>query len=287
MGKMKFLVFGAMGMAGHTISVYLIEQGHNVTTFSRTPFRIGQNVLGDATDSAFVKKLLQENQFDFVVNCIGLLNQECDKDPAKAVLLNSYLPHYLADILKNGNGKLIHISTDCVFSGKIGHYSEHDLRDGETFYDRTKALGEIEDNRNLTFRNSIIGPDMKGNGIGLFNWFMKQTGPINGYSKAMWNGVSTLVLAKAIEQAAKVNLAGLYHLVNCHSISKFDLLMLFNKHMRDNNVEILNFEKISIDKSLVNNREDFHFHVPTYEQMIIEMKKWIIDHHDLYPHYFF
>ena len=92
------------------------------------------------------------------------------------------------------------MSTDCVFSGKTGWYSETSSRDGETFYDRSKALGELENNKDLTFRNSIIGPDLNKNGIGLFNWFMKQEGQIYGFTKAIWTGVTTLTLAKAMER---------------------------------------------------------------------------------------
>ena len=101
------------------------------------------------------------------------------------------------------------MSTDCVFSGKTGGYDESSLRDGETFYDRSKALGELENQKDLTFRNSIIGPDLNEEGIGLFNWFMKQTGEINGYTKAMWTGVTTLTLAKAMESAVQQGLTGL------------------------------------------------------------------------------
>src|SRR5699024_1115052 len=106
--------------------------------------------------------------------------------------------------------KIIHMSTDCVFSGKIGNYKEDSLRDGETFYDRSKALGELDNQKDLTFRNSIIGPDINENGIGLFNWFMKQEGSINGYSKAIWTGVTTLTLAKAMDSALKEDLVGIY-----------------------------------------------------------------------------
>jgi len=172
------------------------------------------------------------------------------------------------------------------FSGKAGPYSENSFRDGETFYDRTKALGEVEDKKNLIFRNSIVGPDMKENGIGLFNWFMKQNDTINGYIKAIWTGVTTLTLAKAMERAVTENLAGIYNLVNNKSISKFDLLGLFNKYMRDDEILIKPSEAVNLNKSLINNRKDFSFVVPSYEQMVIEMKEWIYSHKELYPHYF-
>jgi dTDP-4-dehydrorhamnose reductase len=284
--KIKFLVMGATGMAGHTISLYLQEQDHDVTAFSTKLFPYCKNINGDAMDKDFVISMLQEGDFDVVINCIGILNQACDREPSQSVYLNSYLPHLIADTLRNIKTKLIHMSTDCVFSGKLGSYNEHSVRDGETFYDRTKALGEVKDDKNLTFRNSIVGPDMKENGIGLFNWFMKRNGTINGYTKAIWTGVTTLTLARAMERATTENLTGIYNLVNNKRISKFDLLGLFNKYMRDERITILPSDVINLNKSLVNNRKDFSFEVPSYEQMVIEMKEWIYSHKDLYPHYF-
>jgi len=284
--RRKFLVLGSTGMAGHTISLYLSEQGHEVTAFSTKPFPYCKNLIGDAMDRGCMTSILQEDVYDVVINCIGVLNQDCDHEPSRAVYLNSYFPHFLADTLKKRSTKLIHMSTDCVFSGRSGSYNENSFRDGETFYDRTKALGEIDDQKNLTFRNSIIGPDLKENGIGLLNWFMKQQGSINGYSKAIWTGVTTLTLAKALERAANENLTGIYQLVNNESISKFDLLGLFNKHMKENKVRILPSEEVIVNKSLVNNRNDFSFQVPSYEQMVLEMKEWVFRHQELYPHYF-
>lgn len=283
---MKFLVLGATGMAGHTIAIYLQEQGHDVTAFSSKPFSYSHNIIGDATEKSALISILNNGSYDVVINCIGVLNQACDKEPSRAVYLNSYLPHFLADTLRNAKTKLIHMSTDCVFSGKTGPYNEKSFRDGETFYDRTKALGEIEDDKNLTFRNSIIGPDMRTNGIGLFNWFMKQNGTISGYSKAIWTGVTTLTLAKAMEKAAMENLTGLYNLVNNESISKLALLGLFNQHMKNGEVSICPSDAVALDKTLINQRNDFSFQVPSYEQMVVEMKKWIYQHQNLYPHYF-
>ncbi len=262
---MKFLVLGATGMAGHTISIYLKEKGHDVTAFSTNSFPYCRNINGNAMDKEFMISMLKHDDYDVVINCIGVLNQACDKEPSKAVYLNGYLPHFIADTLRDTKTKLIHMSTDCVFSGKLGSYKEDSLRDGETFYDRTKALGEIEDNKNLTFRNSIVGPDMKDGGIGLFNWFMKQKGTINGYSKAIWTGVTTLTLAKAMERAASEDLSGIYNLVNNESISKFDLLNLFNKHMRNGKLNVISSDSVNLNKSLVNNRKDFSFEIPNYE----------------------
>lgn len=283
---MKVLILGGTGMAGHTISIYFKEVGYDVTVFSRSKVDYCKNVNGDITDFEKLKKLINEGQYDAIINAIGILNQDAEDHKSNAVLLNSYLPHFLSDTTKEMKTRVIHMSTDCVFSGKTGGYSETSFRDGETFYDRSKALGELENNKDLTFRNSIIGPDMSERGIGLFNWFMKQEGQINGFTKAIWTGVTTLTLAKAMEQALKENLTGLYNLVNNETISKYELLKLFNKYMKDEQIEILASDKLSLDKSLINNRTDFSFKVPSYEAMVAEMKEWIDNHKDLYPHYF-
>lgn len=283
---MKVLVLGGTGMAGHTISIYFKEAGHDVTAFSRRKVDYCKNVNGDITDFENLKKIINEGQYDAIINAIGILNQDAEDHNSNAVLLNSYLPHFLSDTTKEIKTRVIHMSTDCVFSGKTGGYSETSFRDGETFYDRSKALGELENNKDLTFRNSIIGPDMSERGIGLFNWFMKQEGQINGFTKAIWTGVTTLTLAKAMEQALNENLTGLYNLVNNETISKYELLKLFNKYMKDGQIEILPSDNLSLDKSLINNRTDFSFKVPSYETMVAEMKEWIDNHKDLYPHYF-
>lgn len=283
---MKILVLGGAGMAGHTISIYLKEKGYDLTAFSRSIVNYCNSISGDITDFDNLKKIILDGRYDAVINAIGILNEDAEKNKSAAVLINSYLPHFLSDITKNMDIKIIQISTDCVFSGKTGGYSEKFFRDGETFYDRTKALGELENDKDLTFRNSIIGPDMNENGIGLFNWFMKQNGQINGFTGAIWTGVTTLTLAKAMEKAIQENLTGLYNLVNNEAISKYELLKLFNKYMKNDAIVILPSDKPFVDKSLVNNRTDFSFKVPGYEIMIKEMKEWIDSHKELYPHYF-
>jgi dTDP-4-dehydrorhamnose reductase len=283
---MKVLVLGSIGMAGHTITLYFKERGYDVTAFSMSPFPYCNNIIGNAFETETFQRMLLEGEYDVVINCIGLLNQVAETNPSKAVYLNSYLPHLIKDTLKETKTKLIHMSTDCVFAGNTGPYFEASLRDGSTFYDRTKALGEVEDDKNLTFRNSIIGPDMNQDGIGLFNWFMKQDGKINGYTGALWTGVTTLTLAKAMEQAVKEDLCGLYNLVNNESISKYDLISLFNKIVRNNKLVVEPNDKLQLDKSLRNTRTDFSFVVQTYEQMVIEMNEWMITHKEFYPHYF-
>lgn len=283
---MKLLVLGCNGMAGHLISLYFKEKGNDVIGFARSDSRLlDKTIIGDASDMLLVKRTIEDGQYDAVINCIGLLNQFAENNKAMAVLLNGYLPHYLVEITKNTKTRIIHMSTDCVFAGNNGPYYEDSFPNGTTFYDRSKAIGEIDNDKDLTFRNSIIGPDIKESGIGLFNWFMKQEGSIGGFTGAIWTGVTTLTLAKAMETALKENLTGLYNLVNNQSINKFDLCSLFNRYFRNEEVKINPDDKLQLDKSLRRKRKDFSFVVPSYEQQIKEMREWVDSHKDLYPHY--
>lgn len=282
---MKILVLGVSGMAGHVIALYFKGKGHEVVGFSTSPFAYCRNIVGNVFDFDPLKKHMLLEDYDAVINCIGILNQFAEDNHSAAVYLNSYLPHLLADTLKGVKAKLIHMSTDCVFAGNTGPYNENSFPDGKTFYDRSKAMGEFDDSKNLTFRNSIIGPDMKESGIGLFNWFMKQRTNINGFTGAIWTGVTTLTLAQAMEAAIEQNLCGLYNLVNNKNISKYHLISLFNKSFRDNELPISKNDTLKLDKTLINNRDDFAFSVPTYEHMVIDMSSWISKYSHLYPHY--
>lgn len=282
---MKFLILGASGMAGHVIAIYLRELGHNVLGFTRREVPFVPCIIGDAMNTDFLRKLISNGGFDSVINCIGILNRAAEQHKDQAVFLNSYLPHFLADVTSGTNTQIIHMSTDCVFAGKEGNYTECSLRDGETFYDRTKALGELEDDKNITLRNSIVGPDIDPEGIGLLNWFMKQNREIKGYTGAMWTGMTTLQLAKTMAKAADLKAHGLYNMVPDHNISKYKLLKLFNHYLRDDTVQIRPYEGFTVDKTLVRTRFDFAEIVPDYEIMVSEMANWMRAHSYLYPHY--
>lgn len=282
---MKILVLGSNGMAGHMLVQYFHEAGHDVTAFAREKGHHVKQMIGDAADGCALKQLLCENSYDIVINAIGVLNKAVDKNVASGIYLNSVLPHFLAETLAESETKLIHISTDCVFSGKKGSYEETSCPDESSYYGRSKALGEINDDRNLTIRTSIIGPELKSNGVGLYHWFMKQNGYINGFTNVLWSGVTTLELAKAMDAAIRENLVGLYHLSNNKKISKFELLQLFNKHMRNHEVTIIPDDSVISDKSLRNTRTDFSYEVPDYEEMIEELAYWIKQHEDLYTQY--
>ena len=158
----------------------------------------------DVSDTNKLEQIIKENSFDIVINCIGLLNKTAESSPELAVWYNSYFPHLLSSLGSKYDFKLIHISTDCVFSGKEGGYREDSFKNGVGFYAQSKALGEVINTNDLTFRTSIIGPELKQNGIGLFHWFMNQEKKISGFSKAYWTGVTTLELAEGINQAIRI-----------------------------------------------------------------------------------
>lgn len=283
---MRFLILGCTGMAGHMVSLYLYEQGYDVEGFARRETGFIRTVTGDARDMELLRKTVTGGKYDVVVNCIGLLNKFADQDHEAAVYLNAYLPCFLAKITKDTDIQIIHLSTDCVFSGSRGGYKETDFPDGELFYDRSKALGELENPKDITLRNSLTGPDTDRNGIGLLNWFMQQKGRVCGYRNARWTGQTTLQLAKTIEHAAIQRAHGLYHMVPDNSISKYDLLVLFNRYIKPEPVEIIAEENFRIDKSLKRtNFEMFSYRIPGYEQQVKELGSWMREHKRLYPHY--
>ena len=286
---MKFFVLGCNGMAGHLISLYLQEKGHDVLGFDRQKSSLVKSIAGDARDSKTLKDIVDAGKFDTIINCIGILNQFAENDHELAAYLNAYFPHFLAKITDRTATQVIHMTTDCVFSGKKGSYTEVDLRDGETFYDRSKALGELDDEKNLSLRNSIVGPDINPKGIGLLNWFMNNTNgdypEVNGYTKAMWSGQTTYQLAKTMEAAAQARVHGLINAVPNSSISKYDLLKLFNKYLRGDKVKINPIEGVNADKSLVRTNFEFEYIIPDYETMVSEMADWMKNHKSLYSHY--
>lgn len=146
-------------------------------------------------------------------------------------------------------------------------------------------MGELNDKKNITLRNSIVGPDINPDGIGLLNWFMKQKGSINGFKKAIWTGQTTLQLAKTMEAAAAERASGLYNMVPQESISKYDLLCLFNKYFRNEKLIINPVDGINANKSLKRTKYEFGYEIPDYETMIFELANWLKQHSSMYPHY--
>lgn len=286
--KKHVLILGSGGMLGHVINVRLrsLSDQFYVTDVARNENAMKPSIKLDVTEFPVLKKLIHEINPDVIINCIGILNTNAENNPANAILINSFLPHYLEKLTNDTSTRLIHISTDCVFSGKKGSYSEFDFRDADGYYGRSKALGEIQNNKDLTIRTSIIGPELHENGIGLFQWFSQQKDVIQGFTDVYWTGVTTIELSNFIIESINESLTGLFHLVNGHKISKFELLTYFKKTFQKSKITFIEKNNnLKYDKSLINNRIDSSYHVPNYEQMISEMKEWIIKNKDLYPHY--
>ena len=277
---MKILVLGSEGMLGHVVKRYFENKGYEVYATSRN--KENENYF-DLTDNIKdIDKIVDRIKPQVVINCIGLLNKVAEENQALAVLINSYLPHYMDELSAKKNFKFIHVSTDCVFDGKKGQYAVDSFKDAYSFYGQSKALGEINNNRSVTLRTSIVGPDENPKGIGLFQWFMKQENETKGYSKAIWTGITTIQFAKCMEEAIEKNLAGLYHAVNGDKIAKADLLKLFAKYFKPSTKVIEDASFVS-DKSLILRENDYKFNIPSYEQMIKEMKQWVLENKDLYP----
>ena len=284
MSVTRILVLGSSGMLGHKVKDYLInESDYKVYDISRGKNKDKYSLFCDIYDTQKLNKLIKEIRPDIIVNCIGVLIKG-SQDIKNATYVNAKFPHYLKKIALRYSFKLIHISTDCVFSGTIGKYKENDKRDGFGTYAETKKFGEIIDDSNLTLRTSIVGPELKPDGEGLFNWFMSQENDVNGYLNSIWSGVSTLELSKSIKWAIDADVNGLYHITNNSSISKFELLRLFKKYTKKN-IGIMPFDNERIDKSLLDTRNLIDYEIPSYEQIVKDLVYDLKKNIKKYPHY--
>jgi len=271
-------------MLGHQVVNYFLKfDDYDVIDIAFRSKLREKTIVLDVTDKPAFEKVLNEMSPDFIVNCIGVLIHG-SSNVANAIYLNTYLPHYLKKISKSIDAKIIHISTDCVFSGDKGLYIESDFKDAKGIYPQTKILGEIVDDSNITLRTSIIGPELKKNGEGLFHWFMSQHGNISGFTKSIWSGVTTIELAKFIKWAIDNRITGLYHVTNNSSISKYELLKLFQKYIKkDINIKSVNGK--SVDKSFIDTRLLMNYKIPSYDQMISELISLIANNKSLYSQY--
>jgi dTDP-4-dehydrorhamnose reductase len=276
----KILLLGSSGMAGQILKVELQKLSDQIelVDIARNSKISDPKIYLDLRNFSELETIINKGNFDFIINCAGILNSSAEENPDQAILMNSYLPHFLEKATSKSTTKLIHISTDCVFSGKSGGYVESDFKDGIGFYAQSKALGEIINSKDLTIRTSIIGPDLNFNGIGLFKWVNNQRGAINGYTRAYWSGVTTIELTKVI--LAFINRSsmptGIIHLTNSTKISKFDLLILIKNVFELKDIQIIEYHNYEVDKTFVNTRNEINLKVPSYLDMILEMKEWIV-----------
>jgi len=275
----KVLVLGNKGMLGHVLYETLQaddnSKKYDVIGINRSDDnRDNKSHRLDVLNFDKLKEFIKNKKPKYIVNCIGTLVEASINKPSLAIQTNSHLPHYLNEISEKYNFKLIHISTDCVFDGMKGMYKESDKKTETNYYGLTKNLGEIDNKKNLTIRTSIIGPELKSNPTGLFNWVISQKGnTIHGYSKAMWSGITTVELAKFIVWSLGEEVTGIVHATNSIGISKYDLIKLINKTF-DLNINLLKNTEYKIDKTILNTKID-NYIFPSYIKMIEEMRNWL------------
>ena len=280
----KIIILGATGLIGHQVYFQLkANKDFSVFTFARQR-KISQSTkLLDARDEHLLEKVIVGINPDVIVNCMGVLIAEANRTPENAIFLNAYIPQRLKTIANILGAKLVHISTDCVFSGKKGSYTEGDIRDAEDTYGRSKIMGEVTESPHITLRTSVVGPEIK-KGEELFHWFMSQEGKVKGFTKSFWSGVTTLELAKAVEWAIEKDVQGLYHITNGVPINKYELLLLFKKYTKKQ-IEIESVEGKVTNKSFLDTRKDVNYAVPSYEKMVTEMVNGIRSQDSLYRQY--
>lgn len=284
--RLKVLVIGSTGLIGHQVFNYLVKtekyELYNITYRKKLN---DETILCDVRNQDEFIEILRLISPDIIINCVGILIQGANLDPENAIFINAYFPHRLMSLADELNSKLIHISTDCVFSGEKGiPYTEKDFKDGKDTYAKSKGLGEIINENHLTLRTSVIGPELKTDGEELFHWFMSESGEINGFTKAIWSGVTTLVLSKAVHWAIEKEITGLYHITNNKTIDKYSLLTLIKKYTRKN-ILIHPFESKIINKSFIDTRQELDFQIPSYEEMVKEMVEMINKNKKLYIQY--
>jgi dTDP-4-dehydrorhamnose reductase len=284
--KKKVLIIGSTGMLGHQVYRYFKKNENKydiVDIVYRTKIS-SESIVFDVTKKENLEKLIKKITPDYIINCVGILISGSKNNIENSIYINAYLPHLLAKICLEIKAKLIHISTDCVFSGLKGKYCEDDEKDGRDNYAKTKGLGEVTYDNHLTLRTSIIGPELKNNGEGLLHWFLNQKEIIFGYTKAIWSGVTTFELARFIDFAIDKDLKGLYHITNNSSISKYELLKLFAKYSK-REIIIQPVEGKSVDKSFINTRNNLNYNFPSYNVMVKQMFLSIKENEDEYKHY--
>jgi len=258
------MILGVTGMLGNAMFRVLSENAElavygtarNNSARERFSNNLSQRVIvgTDVESNDSLVRAFAVVQPDVVVNCVGLVKQLADaNDPLQAVPINTLLPHRLAVLCQATGARLVHISTDCVFSGAKGNYLETDFPDAYDLYGRSKLLGEVDYPHAITLRTSIIGHELSGS-RSLINWFLAQQGTVQGFTRAIFSGMPTIELATVVRDIVlpRKELHGLYH-VSAKPINKYDLLQLVSKTY-GKNIEIIPSESLVIDRSLNSDR---------------------------------
>lgn len=283
---MKILVLGSGGMLGHVTTIYLKESGHDVLDVSYPEKAFHNSFVCNVFNLEEFEEVLNNHDFDVIINCIALLIKASEENIDQAIFINSYFPHWLEKKYMNSHTKIIQVSTDGVFGDGKPPYAEDDRHLNDTYYAKSKSLGELVNAKDFTVRSSYFGPDKNDSGLGLLNWFFKQKGEISGFDNVFFTGVTSLEFAKFIEHYG-FGMTGTYNLGASESISKFELLL---KMKNEFNIDYLNIKPDSTktqDTSVATIRKDCQYQLKSYDDMISELHDFMIKHDDLYPHYKF
>lgn len=281
---LRVLILGASGMLGHTALRFFYESPgieawgtvRSRAAGSRLPAALQERLIPgvDVENPDSLAQAFAVARPDVVINCVGLVKQLAEvNDPLVTLPLNAMLPHRLARLCGVAGARLIHVSTDCVFSGERGGYVEADVPDARDLYGLSKYLGEVDQPNAVTLRTSIIGPEL-GSANGLVEWFLAQEGQVRGFTKAVFSGLSTLELSRVIRDRVlpRPELRGLYH-VSVEPIAKHDLLRLV-ADIWSKDIEIVPDDRLRIDRSLDSSRfrAATGYTPPSWPEMVAAMK---------------
>lgn len=287
--KEKILILGASGMVGHTLFTLMQKRGFEVYGTTRNIEKLPLNFIETFWGTLYqvnriedIFQLINNLRPTILINAIGLIKQTKCAFASEYVIINSYLPCKLAELFSNSM-RIIHFSTDCVFDGKKGNYTEKDNPNATDIYGKTKAIGEIIYKNCLTLRLSVIGHEIKDK-KNLLEWFLNlpENSTIKGYGKAIFSGITTVELEKVLSEIILPNkeIEGLYH-ISSLPISKYDLLTLV-KNIYNKNIKIEKDEDFTIDRSLNSEKfkKEFGYSFPSWENMIKNL-------YDYYKKYIF
>ena len=280
---LRILILGGSGMLGHQLWRHFSSKfPETYTTIRRTcsdyknhgllsSINVIESV--DARRFEFLKGVIAGIHPDIIINCIGITKRrEEEGNYIESIMLNSLLPHKLAEWGESQGAKIVNFSTDCVFDGKLGNYTEGSQTSAEDLYGRTKALGEISGKSSLTIRSSFIGQELQ-NGTELFEWFLAQTGAVKGFRNTIYTGLTTIELGRIVERliVEYPECSGLYH-VSSEPLSKYELLGLIREKLQLN-IDIIPDNTFKCNRSLNSKkfRREFNYSPPSWEDMIDEL----------------
>jgi dTDP-4-dehydrorhamnose reductase len=282
----RVLILGVSGMLGSAVfNVIANDSSLNVKGTARSraikryfPAQMQNKIIDgiDVLNNDSLVSVIGQVKPNVVINCVGLIKQLSNADDPLVVLpVNSILPHRLSAICEISGTRLIHISTDCVFDGAKGGYVESDISNALDIYGKSKFIGEIHaDKHAITLRTSIIGHELSSRHA-LIEWFLAQTGSINGYTRAIFSGLPTAELARVVKDFVipRTDLCGLYH-VSADPISKFDLLSLVSE-IYGKEIEIIPTDKPNIDRSLNSKRfqQETGYKAAEWSELVSMMKQ--------------